>query len=44
MKKQDSKLLPYYPGDSPLVSDADYDALYDELVRLEKQGWETYGQ
>ncbi len=26
----------YYSGDSPLVSDADYDALYDELLQLEK--------
>ena len=26
----------YYSGDSPLVSDADYDALYDELLQLER--------
>ena len=27
----------YYSGDAPLVSDADYDALYDELTKLEKE-------
>lgn len=27
----------YYAGDSPLVSDAEYDALYDELLMLEKE-------
>ncbi len=26
----------YYAGDAPLVSDAEYDALYDELLTLEK--------
>ncbi len=27
----------YYAGDSPLVSDAEYDALYDELAALERE-------
>ena len=27
----------YYESDAPLVSDAEYDALYDELVRLERE-------
>ncbi len=27
----------YYYGDAPLVSDKEYDALYDELLQLEKQ-------
>ena len=27
----------YYTADSPTISDAEYDALYDELVALEKE-------
>ncbi len=27
----------YYDADAPLISDAEYDALYDELTRLEQQ-------
>ena len=27
----------YYDSDAPLVSDAEYDALYDELLQLEQE-------
>lgn len=32
----------YYVLDTPTVSDKEYDALYDELVRLEKESGEVY--
>ena len=29
--------VPYYAGDEPIITDAEYDALFQELVALEKQ-------
>lgn len=31
----------YYEQDAPLISDAEYDALYDELLRLERESGEV---
>lgn len=37
VEKLNSYAAAYYVSDAPLISDAEYDALYDELVELEKK-------